>query len=93
MTLKLNYHLLLYVAGNSGKSRIAIGNLQTYCKDHLPGRHSLEIIDLLLQPHLAAQDGIFAIPTLVKRSPEPLKKLIGDLSDKKRVLSLFGIQI
>jgi circadian clock protein KaiB len=93
MNAELNFDLLLYVAGNSGKSMMAKLNLTKYCNEHLLGRHSLEIIDLLLHPHLATEMGIIAIPTLVKKSPEPVKKLIGDLSNKEKVLSIFGIKI
>lgn len=80
------WELRLYVAGQTDKSIRAINNLSRICKEHLDGRYSIEIIDLLQRPQLAAGDQILAVPTLVRRLPEPIKKIIGDLSSEERVL-------
>ena len=85
------YNLRLYVAGQTPKSLAAIANLKWLCDSYLPGRHSVEIIDLIDEPHLAALDQIFALPTLVRRLPKPLKRIIGDLSKTERVL--LGLDI
>jgi circadian clock protein KaiB len=81
-----DWHLRLYVAGPSPKSLKALANLKALCEEHLAGRHEIEIIDLVDQPKLARSDDILAIPTLVRRVPAPLRKVIGDLSDTERVL-------
>lgn len=78
--------LQLYVAGNTSKSTIALKNLNKYCEQYLKGRYKIEVIDLLLKPQLAEGEQIFAIPTLVKKVPKPLRKIIGDLSNEQRVL-------
>lgn len=80
------YQLRLYVAGQTAKSLIAFANLKRICETHLAGQYSLEVIDLTQTPQLAVGDQILAIPTLVRRLPEPIKKIIGDLSDEERVL-------
>jgi circadian clock protein KaiB len=80
------YNLRLYVAGQTPKSITALANLKNICEQHLAGRYRIEVIDLLEQPQLAAGDQILAVPTLVRRLPEPLKKIIGNLSDMERVL-------
>ncbi len=80
------YQLRLYVAGRTPKSILALTNLKQICEDHLQGRYDIEIIDLLENPKLAQGDQILALPTLVRRLPEPIKKIIGDLSNKERVL-------
>jgi circadian clock protein KaiB len=80
------WYLRLYVAGQSPKSLHAFANLQTLCEEHLAGRYEIEVIDLVEQPALARGDDILAIPTLVRRLPEPLRRIIGDLSDTDRVL-------
>lgn len=80
------YQLRLYVAGQTPKSAQALRNLQHICEEHLQGRYEIEMIDLLLNPQLAAGDQILAVPTLVRRLPEPIKKIIGDLSNTERVL-------
>ena len=84
-------HLRLYVAGQSPKSLKAMANLRRLCKQHLDGRHEIEVVDLVEQPRLAAGDEIIAIPTLVRRLPEPMRKIIGDLSDSERVI--VGLQL
>jgi circadian clock protein KaiB len=80
------WQLRLYVAGNTPKSMKALANLKKYCEQHLAGRYTLEVIDLLLNPQLAAGDQILAIPTLVRKVPVPVRKIIGDLSNEERVL-------
>lgn len=80
------YLLRLYVAGETPKSRAAIRNLQMLCSTHLAGQFTIEVIDLRANPQMAAADQILAIPTLVRRLPEPLRRVIGDLSDAERVL-------
>ena len=80
------YRLRLYVAGQTPRSIGAFANLKKICDLHLNGRYELEIIDLLQRPQLARGDQILAIPTLVRRLPEPVKKIIGDLSNAERVL-------
>lgn len=81
-----HYHLRLYVAGQTQKSLSALTNLKRVCEEHLAGRYEIEVIDLLQQPQLAAGDQILAIPTLVRRIPTPLKRIIGDLSNTEKVL-------
>ena len=78
--------LRLYVAGQTPKSLAALANLKKICTEHLDGRYKLHVIDLLKTPQLAHNDQILAIPTLVRKLPEPIRKIIGDLSDRNRVL-------
>ncbi|MDB5235382.1 MAG: circadian clock protein KaiB [Hymenobacter sp.] len=80
------WELRLYVAGQTPKSVAAIANMKKYCEQHLAGRYKLEVIDLLVNPQLAEGDQILAIPTLVRKVPEPIRKIIGDLSNEERVL-------
>ena len=80
------YHMRLYVAGHTAKSMAALANLNRICEEHLPVRYDIEVIDLMKNPQLAAGDQILAIPTLVRRIPEPLKRIIGDLSNTEKVL-------
>jgi circadian clock protein KaiB len=80
------WHLRLYVAGETPRSLAATTNLKKMCEEHLPGRYIIEVIDLVKNPQLAAGDQIFAIPTLVRMFPEPMKRIIGDLSDATRTL-------
>ncbi len=80
------WELKLYVAGKTPKSQIALRNLKKYCEEHLKGKYKIEIIDLLKKPQLAEGDQIFAVPTLVKKVPEPMRKIIGDLSNEEKVL-------
>ena len=80
------WQLRLYVAGQTPKSLTAFGNLKKICEDHLSGRYRIEVIDLLEQPELAKGDQILALPTLVRKLPKPMRKIIGDLSDTERVL-------
>ena len=80
------WELRLYVAGQTPKSMAAFSNLKKLCEECLQGQYRIEVIDLLENPALAKGDQIFAIPTLVRKLPEPIKKIIGDLSNKERVL-------
>ena len=84
--------LRLYVAGQTPKSVAALGNLKRLCETHLAGRYQIEIIDLLKNPRLAAGDQILAVPTLVRKLPVPIKKIIGDLSNEERVLVGLDVQ-
>lgn len=81
-----SYNLRLYVAGKTPKSVAALSNLQKICEEHLAGRYRIEVVDLFENPQLAAGDQILAVPTLVRRLPPPLKRIIGNLSDSERVL-------
>lgn len=81
-----HYQLRLYVAGQTAKSLAAVGNLKRVCETYLSGRYEIDVIDLSRNPQLAAGDQILAIPTLVRRLPEPLKRIIGDLSNVEKVL-------
>ena len=83
---KAEYELRLYVAGQTPRSVQAFANLKKICEEHLAGRYRIEVIDLLENPQLAKGDQILAIPTLVRTLPSPIRKIIGDLSDKERVL-------
>ena len=80
------WHLRLYVAGQTPRSLTAFSNLSKICESHLSGRYRIEVIDLVMQPQLSKGDQILAVPTLVRRLPEPVRKIIGDLSDTERVL-------
>jgi circadian clock protein KaiB len=85
------WDLRLYVAGQTGKSIAAIENLRRICEEHLQGKYKIEVIDLLQNPQLASADQIVAIPTLVRRLPNPVKRIIGDLSNTER--TLVGLQL
>ena len=86
------YLLRLYVTGTTPNSIRAIANLQKICEEYIPAGYDLEVIDLYQQPHLASGDGIIAVPTLVKHAPEPVKRIIGDMSDIERVLHGLNLQ-
>ena len=86
------YCLRLYVAGQTPKSLLAFRNLTQICEEHLQGRYEIEIVDLLVNPQLAQGDQILALPTLVRRLPEPIKKIIGDLSNTESVLVGLDLQ-
>lgn len=85
------WELRLYIAGQTPKSRAAFANLKKLCEEYVPGEYHIEVIDLLVNPQLARGDQIVAIPTLVRKLPEPLRKIIGDLSDAER--TLVGLQL
>lgn len=80
------WELRLYVAGQTPRALAAFANLKRLCEEHLAGRYAIEVIDLLQNPQLAAGDQILAVPTLVRKLPEPMKQIIGDLSNAERVL-------
>jgi circadian clock protein KaiB len=83
---KPEWQLRLYVAGQTSKSIAAFANLKRICETHLAGKYEIEVIDLIEHPRLAANDQILALPTLVRKLPQPIKKIIGDLSNEERVL-------
>lgn len=85
------WDLRLYVAGQTPKSLAALSNLRRFCDEHLAGQYRIEVIDLVENPRLARSDQILAIPTLVRRLPQPIRKIIGDLSNSERVL--VGLEI
>jgi circadian clock protein KaiB len=85
------WKLRLYIAGNTPRAQAAFENLQRICEDHLKGKYEIEVIDLVERPALARGDEIIAVPTLVRELPEPMTKIIGDLSDTERVL--VGLQL
>jgi circadian clock protein KaiB len=85
------WELRLYIAGKTPKSVAALDNLKKLCEEYMSGRYKVEVIDLLQQPQLAAGDQIVAIPTLVRKLPEPLRKIVGDLSNTER--TLVGLQL
>jgi circadian clock protein KaiB len=86
------WELRLYVAGKTTKSVDALSNLKKYCEEHLQGQYKIEVIDLLVNPQLAEGDQILAIPTLVRKVPEPIRKIIGDLSNEEKVLVGLNIR-
>jgi len=86
MRAEKKWELRLYVAGKTEKSVTAVTNLRKYCEEHLKGQYKIEVIDLMEKPQLAEGDQILAVPTLVRKVPEPIRKIIGDLSDKEKVL-------
>lgn len=88
---EIGYNLRLYVAGQTPKSMAAIANIRRLCDQYLPGRCTIDIIDLMKDPALAQRHQILAIPTLIRELPEPIKRIIGDLSDTQRVL--LGLDI
>jgi circadian clock protein KaiB len=85
------YNLRLYVAGQTPKSIAAISNLKRLCETYLPGRYNIHIVDLMQDPALAQRDQIVAVPTLIRHLPEPIRRIIGDLSNTERVL--LGLDI
>jgi circadian clock protein KaiB len=85
------WELRLYVAGQTSRSIAALDNLRRLCEEHLSGRYRIEVVDLLENPQLSRDDEIVAVPTLVRMLPEPIRKIIGDLSDTERVL--VGLQL
>jgi len=86
------WELRLYVAGQTPKSVLALKNITRYCQENLEGRYSIEVIDLLKTPKLAEGDQIVAIPTLIRKVPVPIRKIIGDLSDEEKVLVGLNIR-
>ena len=88
---RVTWRLRLYTAGNTSRSREALENLRRLCEENVPGRYEIEVIDLLKQPQLAKGHEIVAVPTLMRRLPTPIRKIIGTLSDRERVL--VGLQM
>ena len=86
------WELRLYIAGQTPKSVLALKNITRYCRENLDGKYTIEIVDLLKNPRLAEGDQIFAIPTLVRKFPVPLRKIIGDLSNEEKVLVGLNIR-
>ena len=86
------WNLRLYVAGQSTKCMAAVRNLNRFCEEHLAGRYRIEVVDLLQNPKLARDDQILAIPTLVRKVPEPLRKIVGDLSNTEKMLIGFDLR-
>ncbi len=87
------WEFYLYVAGQRPKSLKAAENLKRMCEEHLPGRYKIEVIDLLKNPRLAKEDEIVALPTLVRRMPEPMRRVIGDLSNLEKALDRFELRM
>jgi circadian clock protein KaiB len=92
MAKKKKWELRLYIAGQTPNSVLALKNIMKYCEQHLRDEYTIEVIDLLKNPQLAEGDQIFAIPTLVRKVPEPIRKIIGDLSNEERVLVGLNIR-
>jgi len=92
IVLEEKWELRLYIAGKTPNSELALKNITKYCMEHLEGKYVIEVIDLLKNPQLAEGDQIFAIPTLVRKVPEPLRKIIGDLSNEEKVLVGLNIR-
>ena len=88
-----DYNLRLFIAGASPNSLRAISNMRSFCEEYLKGRYHLEIIDVYQQPQIATKDQVIALPLLIKSSPLPLKRLIGDMSDKARVMKGLDLDI
>jgi len=88
---EMEWELRLYVAGHTSKSVAALNNLRLICEEHLAGKYKIEVVDLLDNPQLAKGDEIVALPTLVRKLPQPIRKIIGSLSDTEKVL--VGLQL
>jgi circadian clock protein KaiB len=89
---EMGWNLRLYVAGTTPRAVTALENLKKLCEEHLGQKYSIEVIDLLKSPHLAKADQIVALPTLVRKLPEPVRKIIGDLSNREKVLIGLDLQ-
>lgn len=87
-----SWNLRLYVAGQTPRSLTAFANLKRLCEEYLPGKHQIEVVDLVKQPQLAQRDEIVALPTLVRKLPEPIKRVIGDLSNLEKVMVGMDLQ-
>jgi circadian clock protein KaiB len=87
-----HWDLKLYIAGQTPKSLTAFSNLKRFCEENVPGKYHIEVIDLTKNPQLAKTDQILAIPTLVRKLPAPMRKIIGDLSDKQKILLGFDLK-
>jgi circadian clock protein KaiB len=91
MTDQPDYKFRLYVAGDAANSVAAVANLNTICREHLPDRFEIEIVDVFIQPERALADGVFLTPTLVKLSPPPVRKIVGSLTQTLPILQAVGI--
>ncbi len=91
--VKESWNLRLYVAGQTPRSLTAFSNLKKLCEEHLAGRYEIEVVDLVKNPHLAQNDQIVALPTLVRKLPEPIKRVIGDLSNTERVMVGMDLEL
>lgn len=89
---RASFHLRLFVSGNTSRSQQAIQNLRRICEEHLQGQYEIEVIDVASDPSQAKKHQILAVPTLLKELPSPLRKIVGDLSEKERVLEGLDIQ-
>jgi circadian clock protein KaiB len=87
------FRFKLYITGEAPNSLQAVANLTALCLEHLPGRHHVEVVDVLLQPMRALDDGVQLTPTLVRQAPEPVRRIIGTLSDRLTVLQTLGLPI
>jgi circadian clock protein KaiB len=93
MNNRTQYKFRLYVSGHSPNSVQAVANLNALCREHLPGRHEIEIVDVLIEPRRALSDAVLLTPTLVKLSPAPLRKIVGTLNQTQTVLHALGLSI
>lgn len=91
MSKPAHYILRLYIAGSSQNSALALANLKSFCGEYLPDRHQIEIVDVLVDPRRALADGILLTPTLVKVSPDPVRKIIGTLAQKPPLMAALGL--
>lgn len=87
-----NYQLRLYIAGMTDRSRFALKNIKKICEDRLKGKYDLEVVDIYQQPEASRKEQIIAVPMLVKQLPEPIRRLLGDLSDEEKVMIALDIQ-
>jgi len=92
MSRPANFKFQLYVAGDTQNSALAVANLNVFCRNHLPDRHEIEIIDVFREPKRALAGGIFMTPTLVKLMPAPVKKIVGTLNQMQTVLQSMGLE-
>ena len=93
MSRRIRYKFRIYVADNTQNSEQAVVNLTAFCRQHLPGQHEIEIVDVFREPKRALADGIFLTPTLVKLSPSPVRKIIGTLSQVGPILQALGLEM
>ncbi len=90
---QVDFRFRLYVAGDATNSAAAVANLNAICQEHLPDRHEIEIVDVFVQPKRALADGVFLTPTLIKLSPDPIRKIVGTLSQIGPVLAAMGLTL
>lgn len=92
MTEPSVWNLRLYVAGQTPRSLAALRNLKKLCERHLPGKHHIELVDLVENPQMAQENGILVIPTLVRMDPRPIRKVVGDLSNEEKAVAGLGLE-